>query len=68
MTTYTYRCSECQHEFEESFEGMLGVSIPNTSPIYCPKCGSDLVYRIIQQANFILKGSGWAGKKENINE
>jgi putative FmdB family regulatory protein len=68
MVTYPYRCVDCGTEFEVTFDGMVGVTIPNTTPVYCPKCGSDLVFRLIKNATFILKGTGWASKKENINE
>lgn len=68
MITYIYKCSDCGTEFEVSFEGMVGVSVPNTSPVYCPKCNSDLTYRIITTANFILKGTGWASKTKETYE
>lgn len=67
MVTYTYKCSECGTEFEVQFEGMVGVSVPDTSPVYCPKCNGDLTYRIIKSVQFILKGNGWAGKKEEYD-
>ena len=51
--------------FEVAFDGMVGVSIPDTSAVYCPQCGSDLTYRIISAVKFILKGDGWASKDTN---
>lgn len=65
LVTYNYKCSECQKVFEVAFDGMVGVSIPDTSAVYCPRCGSDLTYRIISAVNFILKGDGWASKDTN---
>ncbi len=69
MITYIYRCSECGEEFEVQFDGMVGVSVPDISPVYCPKCNGDLTYRIIKSANFILKGDGWSkNTKETYGE
>ncbi len=53
MPTYRYKCTKCEHEFEE-FQSITA------SPItFCPKCDG-LVKRVITGgAGFIFKGSGF---------
>ncbi len=53
MPTYSYQCSACNHAFEQ-------VQRMSDDPIkVCPSCGAEAVRRLINSANFILKGSGW---------
>lgn len=53
MPTYSYQCSACGHAFEQ-------VQRMTEDPIkVCPSCGAEAVRRLINSANFILKGSGW---------
>lgn len=53
MPTYSYQCSACSHAFEQ-------VQRMSEDPIkVCPSCGAEAVRRLINSANFILKGSGW---------
>lgn len=53
MPTYSYQCSACDHAFEQ-------VQRMSDDPIkVCPSCGVEAVRRLINSANFILKGSGW---------
>jgi putative FmdB family regulatory protein len=54
MPTYDYRCTACEHEFEE-FQSM-------TAPVLkkCPKCGKNTLERLIGTgAALMFKGSGF---------
>lgn len=53
MPTYRYKCTKCEHEFEE-FQSITA------SPItFCPECGG-LVKRVITGgAGFLFKGNGF---------
>jgi len=54
MTTYVYKCDLCEHT-EEIKQKMTDDPIDR-----CPKCNvMGLFKRVIQQGNFILKGTGW---------
>lgn len=53
MPTYSYRCAACGHEFERVQR------ITEDAIKTCPSCGADAASRLINSANFILKGSGW---------
>ena len=53
MPLYAYRCSLCEHEFEE-------IQKFSDPPIEtCPECGENTAYRVITGTNFALKGGGW---------
>ncbi|MEZ4410188.1 MAG: zinc ribbon domain-containing protein [Polyangiales bacterium] len=53
MPTYSYRCAACGHEFERVQR------ITEDAIKTCPSCGADAASRLINSANFILKGGGW---------
>ena len=58
MPFYEFRCSDCEHLFEEFFS-----KIPKDGEVLeveCPKCKSKDVNRWYGSlGGFILKGSGW---------
>lgn len=52
MPTYAYRCSSCNHEFEQ-FQRF------SDDPLtICPEC-QGLVRRVLQPVGVVFKGSGW---------
>ncbi len=54
MPTYDYRCSACEHQWEE-FHSMSAKPIEK-----CPKCGKKKAKRMIGAgAGLIFKGSGF---------
>lgn len=54
MPTYTYRCEQCNHEFEER------QSIKDDALTECPECKEPKLKRVITAgSSFILKGDGW---------
>ena len=54
MPTYEYRCSQCDHEFEE-FQLITAQPISK-----CPQCGQSKVRRLIGSGSALLfKGSGF---------
>ena len=53
MPTYEYRCSECNHEFEE----FQAISDPPVT--ICPSCGGKTERVISGGAGLIFKGSGF---------
>ena len=57
MPTYDYVCPNCGESFE------IKHSIDD-SPPSCPSCGVEL-RRKIKPIAFILKGKGWASKKDD---
>ncbi|MBI5929511.1 MAG: zinc ribbon domain-containing protein [Chloroflexi bacterium] len=65
MPLYAYQCRNCGHEFEtrQSF---------NDAPLTdCPNCHQSSVFRVIQAAGVVFKGSGWyvtdsKGKKDSV--
>lgn len=53
MPTYDYRCTNCQHEFEE-------FQLITDDPVaFCPKCHGKPERIITGGAGFIFKGSGF---------
>ena len=52
MPTYTYRCSACEHQFEQ-FQRMTDEPLTE-----CPVCGEP-VKRVIHPVGVVFKGSGW---------
>ena len=53
MPTYEYKCSECDHEFEE----FQAISAPPIT--ICPSCGGKTERVISGGAGLIFKGSGF---------
>ena len=53
MPTYEYRCTECEHEFEQ-FQKITEDAIPD-----CPMCGGFVKRLITKGGGFILKGDGF---------
>lgn len=53
MPTYEYRCSACEHEFEQ-FQ-----KITDDPVNICPECGGPVNRLITQGGGFILKGHGF---------
>lgn len=53
MPTYEYRCTECNHEFEE-FQ-----AISDAPVTICPSCGGKTERVISGGAGLIFKGSGF---------
>lgn len=53
MPTYEYRCTKCEHEFEE----MQSMSAPPLDK--CPECGGPAQRVISGGAGLIFKGSGF---------
>lgn len=52
MPTYAYRCTTCDHQFEQSQRF-------SDDPLRdCPVCDG-LVRRVIQPVGIVFKGSGW---------
>lgn len=53
MLTYTYKCDDCEHKFEQCQK------ITDDPLIYCPECNEPKLKRVITGSTFILKGTGW---------
>jgi putative FmdB family regulatory protein len=55
MPTYEYKCSSCDHEWED-------IQNINDPPLTtCPDCKKEKAIRLISKSSFTLKGSGWYG-------
>ena len=52
MPLYDFKCTECEHIFEEL------ASISETSDPPCTECGSE-TEKLIGLSSFRLKGEGW---------
>lgn len=52
MPIYEYQCSSCGDQFE------LRQKFSDEPAKECPKCGGP-IQKLISQASFALKGSGW---------
>jgi len=53
MPIYEYRCTKCEHEFEQ----WQKISDPPVK--VCPKCHAHKVEKLMSLSSFQLKGSGW---------
>jgi putative FmdB family regulatory protein len=57
MPTYTYKCKECNHQFD------IRQKISEDKLTDCPECKKVALEKIITGGTgFQLKGSGWFGK------
>lgn len=54
--TYEYRCTACEHEWEED-QRITAQSIG-----ICPKCKQQTAKRLISKNTFILSGDNWERK------
>ncbi len=62
MPIYTYKCPEC----DEQFERVLKLA-QFDEPQACPQCGHEPTKRIIASpVGFILRGDGWPGKNNRV--
>jgi putative FmdB family regulatory protein len=52
MPTYTYRCADCGHQFDQ-FQKFSDDPLTD-----CPSCAGK-VRRVIQPVGLVFKGSGW---------
>ena len=53
MPIRDYKCTSCNHEWEE-------LRKDQTDPSFCPECNEKEIKRLISKnSGFILKGSGW---------
>jgi len=53
MPTYTYRCEDCDFEFDVK-QTMKAKKLK-----YCPNCEKPELKQVIRPSNFVLRGSGW---------
>jgi len=53
MPIYTYRCSNCGHEYDHN----QGLKEPN--PETCPTCGKAALQRVYKPIGLVFKGSGF---------
>lgn len=53
MPLYEYQCNKCKHEFE------LMVSLSNTKPVVCAKCGSKKTTKVFSTCIFKFNGTGF---------
>lgn len=57
MPTYTYKCSDCEHQFD------IRQKISDDKLTTCPECEKESLSKIITATGgFELKGKGWFGK------
>lgn len=57
MPTYTYKCKECEHQFDV-MQKMSDDKLKD-----CPECEKESLEKIITQTTgFQLKGNGWFNK------
>ena len=53
MPTYTYRCKNCGNEFDQYQK------FTDNPLTRCPKCGKNMLRRVLQPSAIVFKGSGW---------
>ncbi len=53
MPLYTYRCKECEHEFE------IRQSFSEDSLTDCPNCEKPALRKVINQVGVVFKGTGF---------
>jgi len=55
MPIYEYQCENCQHTFDTLQK------ISEDPLVKCPECEKETLKKLISQAGFRLKGTGWYG-------
>lgn len=53
MPTYTYRCSECEHQFD-IFQHFYEDAMTE-----CPVCGKTALHKVYSPVGIVFKGSGF---------
>lgn len=53
MPVYTYRCSECGVQFDQS------QSFKDDPLVRCPECGKKALKKVYQPVGIVFKGSGF---------
>lgn len=53
MPTYTYRCSECDHQFD-IFQHFYEDTLTE-----CPVCGKNALHKVYSPVGIVFKGSGF---------
>lgn len=53
MPLYTYRCKECEHEFD------IRQSFSEDSLTDCPNCEKSALRKVINQVGVVFKGTGF---------
>lgn len=54
MPTYSYKCKDCEHEFD------INQRIVEDALTECPECNKEELVKIIKaEGGFQLKGKGW---------
>lgn len=53
MPLYTYRCKECEHQFD------IRQSFSEDSLIDCPNCEQPALRKVINQVGVVFKGTGF---------
>ncbi len=53
MPIYEYQCENCQHTFDTLQK------ISEDPLVKCPECEKETLKKLISQAGFRLKGTGW---------
>lgn len=62
MPTYTYKCDECEHQFD------IRQSMSDDKLTTCPECEKESLSKIITPgAGFQLKGKGWFGNSKTTS-
>lgn len=62
MPTYTYKCNECDHQFD------IRQSMNDDKLTTCPECDKEALSKVIVPGNgFQLKGKGWFGKSKTTS-
>lgn len=59
MPIYTYKCEQCEHEYEVFYKTFSAVDREESTE-KCPECESDKKVRTVNTGtSFQLKGRGW---------
>ena len=63
MPFYSFKCPECEFEFDKLYKMSNSDSIPE-----CPNCNHDETVKIVTGCNFNLPGDDWASKNGRIKK